>query len=161
MNFVATSQGGLRHPRLSDDPRRRAKRAAALALQFTDDVAAFRQRWMERAQGIARLLELPFTLKQASDPFFGRRGQMKAVAQLQAALKFELPNPVRSSEKQTARTSFSYHFGTVWDMKPASSELAHSGCVAFGMDRLAVAMFAVHGLDRAAWPRAVRAAPSL
>ena len=115
-------------------------------------------------QEIANLLELPFTLETASDPFFGRMGSIKAVAQLQAALKFELLIPVRSNEKQTACMSFNYHkehFGNVWDMKLQSGELAHSGCVAFGMDRLAVAMFAVHGLDMAKWPEPVRKALSL
>ena len=129
-----------------------------------EQVSSFRQRWMGRAQEIANRLSLPFTLEQASDPFFGRMGQIKAVAQLQAALKFELLIPVRSTEKQTACMSFNYHkehFGQVWDMKLGSGEPAHSGCVAFGMDRLAVAMFAVHGLDTATWPAEVRAALSL
>ena len=124
-----------------------------------DQVSAFRQRWMDRAQEIANHLALPFTLEQASDPFFGRMGQMKAVAQKQAALKFELLIPVRSTEKPTACMSFNYHkehFGTVWDMKLENGELAHSGCVAFGMDRLAVAMFAVHGLDPGSWPTDAR-----
>ncbi len=61
-----------------------------------EHVSAFRSRWMERAQEVANRLALPFTLETASDPFFGRVGQMKAVAQLQAALKFELLIPVRS-----------------------------------------------------------------
>ncbi len=129
-----------------------------------DQVSSFRQRWMARAQEIATALQLPFTLEQASDPFFGRMGQMKAVAQLQAALKFELLIPVRSHEKQTACMSFNYHkehFGNVWDMKLASGEAAHSGCVAFGMDRLAVAMFAIHGLDTAQWPDDIRRLLSL
>lgn len=129
-----------------------------------EHVSAFRRRWMGRAQEIATRLGLPFTLEQASDPFFGRMGQMKAVAQLQAALKFELLIPVRSSEKPTACMSFNYHkehFGQVWDMKLASGALAHSGCVAFGMDRLAVALFAIHGLDTAHWPAGVREALSL
>lgn len=127
-------------------------------------VSDFRQRWMVRAEEVATRLALPFTLEQASDPFFGRMGQMKAVAQLQAALKFELLIPVRSEEKQTACMSFNYHkehFGSVWDMKLASGELAHSGCVAFGMDRLAVALFAVHGLDIVEWPSEVRVALAL
>ncbi len=66
-----------------------------------DQVSAFRQRWDGRAKEIAdRLSCCPTTVEQASDPFFGRMGQMKAVAQLQAALKFELLIPVRSHEKQ-------------------------------------------------------------
>ncbi len=127
-------------------------------------VSDFRSRWMDRAQVIARLLQLPFTLETASDPFFGRVGQMKAVAQLQAALKFELLIPVRSHEKPTACMSFNYHkehFGNVWNMKLQDGELAHSGCVAFGMDRLAVALFATHGLQVKDWPEAVRQALSL
>ncbi len=129
-----------------------------------EQVSTFRQSWMERATAIADRLELPFTLEQASDPFFGRVGMIKAVAQLQAALKFELLIPVRSLDKQTACMSFNYHkehFGDVWDMRLASGELAHSGCVAFGMDRLAVAVFAVHGLDIASWPAGVQAALAL
>lgn len=129
-----------------------------------EQVSSFRERWMSRAQEIANKLALPFTLETASDPFFGRMGSIKAVAQLQAALKFELLIPVRSTEKPTACMSFNYHkehFGSVWDMKLASGALAHSGCVAFGMDRLAVAMFAVHGLDMDTWPDDVKLALSL
>lgn len=126
-----------------------------------EQVSAFRDIWMKRARGIADVLQLPYQLEQASDPFFGRVGQMKAVAQLQAALKFELLVPVRSESAPTACMSFNYHkehFGQVWDMKLADGTPAHSGCVAFGMDRLAVAMFATHGLDIGTWPAGVRQA---
>jgi hypothetical protein len=37
----------------------------------------------------------------------------------------------------------------------------HTGCVAFGMDRLALAMFATHGLETARWPEAPRKALGL
>jgi seryl-tRNA synthetase len=122
-------------------------------------VAAFRERWMERAKKIVADLMLPAVLEQASDPFFGRVGQMMAVAQIQASLKFEMLIPVRSVDKPTACMSFNYHrdhFGLVWDMKLANGEPAHSGCVAFGMDRLAVALFAIHGLEISGWPAGVR-----
>lgn len=124
-------------------------------------VLEFRETWMKKATAIADSLGLAYTLEQASDPFFGRVGQMKAVAQLQAALKFELLIPVRKDAPPTACMSFNAHkdhFGQVWDMKLQSGELAHSGCVAFGMDRLAVAMFATHGLDLNQWPKSVREA---
>lgn len=124
-----------------------------------DDVAAFRDRWMERAQGIARDLGLTFRVDTASDPFFGRVGQIKAVSQVQQALKFELLVPLRSEESPTACMSFNYHrehFGVTWDIKDANGEPAHTGCVAFGMDRLAVALFHTHGTDLARWPASVR-----
>jgi len=124
-----------------------------------DDVSAFRERWMTRAQAIARDLGLTFRVDYASDPFFGRVGQMKAVSQKQQSLKFELLVPLRSEERPTACMSFNYHrehFGTTWDIKDANGEPAHTGCVAFGMDRLAVAMFHTHGTDLARWPVKVR-----
>jgi seryl-tRNA synthetase len=124
-----------------------------------DDVADFRERWMVRAQRIATNLGLTFRVDQASDPFFGRVGQMKAVAQVQQSLKFELLIPLRSEEQPTACMSFNYHqahFGVTWGINDADGQPAHTGCVAFGMDRLAVAMFATHGIDTAAWPQSVR-----
>ena len=126
-----------------------------------EHVAAFRERWMERGKSMVGALELPFIVDQASDPFFGRLGQMKAVAQVQAALKFEMLIPVHSDKKPTACMSFNNHkdhFGSVWDMSLRSGALAHSGCVAFGLDRLAVALFATHGLDTASWPPGPRRA---
>jgi seryl-tRNA synthetase len=123
------------------------------------DVADFRERWMVRAQQIATDLGLAFKVDHASDPFFGRVGQMKAISQVQQALKFELLVPLRSEESPTACMSFNYHrdhFGTTWGIADANGEPAHTGCVAFGMDRLAVAMFQTHGIDVAAWPASVR-----
>ncbi len=114
---------------------------------------------MVRAQNIARDLGLKFRVDQASDPFFGRVGQMKAVAQVQQSLKFELLIPLRSEEQPTACMSFNYHqahFGTTWGISDCSGQPAHTGCVAFGMDRLAVAMFATHGVDTDKWPAGVR-----
>lgn len=124
-----------------------------------DDVSAFRARWMVRAQAIARDLGLRFRVDQASDPFFGRVGQIKAVSQMQQSLKFELLIPLRSEAQPTACMSFNYHrehFGTTWGIVDANGEAAHTGCVAFGMDRLAVAMFHTHGTEPACWPARVR-----
>jgi seryl-tRNA synthetase len=123
------------------------------------DVVAFRTRWIERGQQIADRLGLPSTIAPANDPFFGREGRMKAVSQIQQALKFELLVPIYSAEKPTACMSFNYHrdhFGTTWDIRDRAGAPAHTGCAAFGMDRLAVAMFATHGLNIAAWPAGVR-----
>ena len=119
------------------------------------DVAAFRERWIARATDIAATLALPCKVDHASDPFFGRVGQMKAVAQIQQALKFELLVPLHSQEKPTACMSFNYHrehFGTIWHIALADGTPAHTACVAFGMDRLALALFWTHGLDTGRWP---------
>jgi seryl-tRNA synthetase len=122
-------------------------------------IASFREPWIERAKGMAAELGLPFCVDVASDPFFGRGGQIMAVSQKEQCLKFELLIPVISEEKPTACMSFNYHqehFGEVWGLHTEDGALAHTGCVAFGMDRLAVAMFATHGTELDRWPAAVR-----
>jgi len=127
-------------------------------------IVAFREHWLERAPKLAADLSLPFTLEVANDPFFGRVGQIMAVSQRQQALKFELLIPYYDGAKPTACMSFNYHrdhFGAVWDMRDAEGALAHTSCVAFGIDRLAVALFAVHGLDPSRWPDATRQALAL
>src|ERR1700760_1659684 len=162
-------KGGLRFDVAADcfrrEPSRHLDRLQSFRMReyvcigAPDDVADFRERWMVRAQGIARDLGLTFRVDYASDPFFGRVGQMKAVSQKQQSLKFELLVPLRSEEQPTACMSFNYHrehFGTTWGIADAKGEPAHTGCVAFGMDRLAVAMFHTHGINVAKWPIEVR-----
>ena len=122
-------------------------------------IQAFRTEWIDRAKGIADALGLPYTLDVASDPFFGRGGQLMAASQVEQALKFELLIPVISEEKPTACMSFNYHqdhFGETWGLRTPDGAPAHTGCVAFGMDRLAVALFATHGVGVAQWPESVR-----
>ena len=125
-----------------------------------DEISAFRDDWMARAPEIAGDLGLTHRIDAASDPFFGREGQMVGRFQVANALKFEMLIPVRSTEKPTACMSFNCHrdhFGEVWNMKTADGELAHTACVAFGIDRLAVALFARHGVEVETWPAGVRA----
>jgi seryl-tRNA synthetase len=129
-----------------------------------EQIVDFRARWMARAQELARLLGLTFRLDQASDPFFGRGGKLMAMSQLEQALKFELLVPVLSAEEPTACMSFNYHrdhFGGVWDLRNERGAVMHTGCVAFGMDRLALALFATHGLQTTNWPHAARKALGL
>ena len=125
-----------------------------------EEIESFRSAWIERAKALADDLGLPYRIELASDPFFGRGGQIVAISQMQQELKFELLIPVRSEEEPTACMSFNNHrehFGHVWDIRTSDGALAHTGCVAFGMDRLAVALFATHGVRLEDWPATVRA----
>jgi len=124
-------------------------------------IVEFRERWMAKAKAIADQIGVSYTVEQASDPFFGRTGQMMAIAQFEQSLKFELLIPVRSAASPTACMSFNYHldhFGTTWGLTDNAGNVCHTGCVAFGMDRLAVALFATHGVKTDAWPASVKAA---
>jgi seryl-tRNA synthetase len=127
-------------------------------------IHAFREEWMRRARQLAGELALPCELEVASDPFFGRVGQMMAVSQLQQSLKFELLIPYYEGAKPTACMSFNHHrehFGVTWGLKSADGQVAHTSCVAFGMDRLTVALFCCHGLELARWPASARRALGL
>jgi seryl-tRNA synthetase len=122
-------------------------------------VVAFRKRWISRAEELAQELALPYTLAAASDPFFGRAGKIMAMSQVEQELKFELLVPVNSEAQPTACMSFNYHqdhFGTTWGMHTDAQEVAHTACVAFGLDRLGLALFATHGLDLQKWPASAR-----
>jgi seryl-tRNA synthetase len=123
------------------------------------DITTFREGWIQRARELAVELALPYTVDVANDPFFGRVGQVMAVSQLQQSLKFELLIPYCAGAKPTACMSFNYHrehFGQVWGIKASDDTPVHTGCAAFGMDRLTVALFANHGVDPDRWPASVR-----
>jgi seryl-tRNA synthetase len=89
---------------------------------------------------------------------------MLAMSQVEQALKFELLIPVRSDEQPTACMSFNCHrehFGKTWGIATEDGAVAHTACVAFGIDRLVLALFSRHGTDLARWPARVREALSL
>ena len=124
-----------------------------------DEIMEFRERWMKRAPELADELGLPHSMDVANDPFFGRVGQIMAVSQRQQSLKFELLIPYHPNARPTACMSFNYHrehFGVTWGIQTAEGEPAHTSCVAFGIDRLTVALFAIHGADPGSWPSSVR-----
>jgi seryl-tRNA synthetase len=125
------------------------------------EIDDFRRRWMKRAETFAGQLGLSWRIDYASDPFFGRGGKLMAVSQVEQELKFELLIPVHSAEQPTACMSFNNHrdhFGATWNIRTAAGDVAHTGCIAFGIDRLALALFATHGLELATWPSRVRKA---
>ena len=129
-----------------------------------EQAAAFRDDWKARAGEFAATLGLSSRVEPASDPFFGRGGAMVGRFQVEQALKFELVIPVRSADTPTACMSFNCHrehFGETWGLASRDGAVAHTACVAFGIDRLAAALFAAHGIDSAKWPASVRQALSL
>lgn len=124
-------------------------------------VTDFRALWLERGQKMIESLGLPLHLDVANDPFFGRAGRMLANNQRDQKLKFELLVPVNSEESPTACLSFNYHqdhFGSTWGIRTPDGEIAHTACVGFGMERVAIALFKHHGMETDKWPAGVRKA---
>jgi seryl-tRNA synthetase len=123
-----------------------------------EQVQAFRSQWIDRSKELIAHLGLPFDVVPANDPFFGRAGKMMKLSQREQGLKLEMVIPVANAQP-TACLSFNYHqdhFASTWGVRLADGGLAHTGCVGFGLERLALALFKRHGLDVRGWPASVR-----
>jgi len=124
-----------------------------------DEALAHRDEWLERAQEIFRSVGLATQRVVANDPFFGRGGKVQKAMQREQTLKYEFVVPICSADKPTAIGSCNYHldhFGAAFDIRTHDGAVAHSACVGFGLERVALALFRTHGLDVAGWPREVR-----
>jgi seryl-tRNA synthetase len=128
-----------------------------------DAVAAWREVWRDRAVTLLRALGLDAHFAVAADPFFGRAGRMLAASQREQELKFEVVVQIAGPEP-TAVASFNYHqdhFAEAYGIELADGARAHTACLGFGLERIALALFRRHGLDVAAWPVEVRRALEL
>jgi seryl-tRNA synthetase len=124
-----------------------------------EEALEHRSYWLDKGAEIFNSVGLPVDTVVANDPFFGRGGKVQKALQREQALKFEFTIPVCSAEKPTAIGSSNYHvdhFGTTFGIRTADGEVAHSACVGFGLERVALALFKRHGLDVGDWPREVR-----
>ncbi|MDQ1196854.1 amino acid--[acyl-carrier-protein] ligase [Agrobacterium sp. SORGH_AS 787] len=150
----------FRHEPSKDPARQQLFRMREYVRMGTEsDVTDFRQLWMDRGVAMMEGIGLDVKLDIANDPFFGRAGRMLANNQRDQNLKFELLIPVTSSTNLTACMSFNYHqdaFGAKWGLNLADGSVAHTACVGFGLERLALALLAKHGLDVDQWPQSVR-----
>jgi seryl-tRNA synthetase len=125
-----------------------------------DDVRSWRAKWLDRGLAMMHALGLEAQIALANDPFFGRSGKLLAASQREQELKYELVVPITSAEQPTALLSFNYHqdlFGGLYDIR-IEREAAHTGCVGFGMERVALALLKTHGLDPQSWPNHVKEA---
>lgn len=122
-------------------------------------VSRFRDMWLERGQAMLAAVGLDAQPVVANDPFFGRGGAMLAASQKEQALKFEIVAPIATPEELTAIVSCNYHqdhFGKAFDITTQSGDVAHTACVGFGLERVALALFRAHGFDLSRWPAPVR-----
>lgn len=121
-----------------------------------------------RIPAMRSLLEgfgLEIDVVPANDPFFGRVGKILARNQVEASLKYEFVTPVYGDAGEAIAIGSANlhedHFGTSFAITTADGETAHSACVAFGLERVTIALFAAHGTDPASWPADVRRALAL
>lgn len=145
----------------SDDPARMQifRQREYVRLGTGEEALAHRDYWLERGKGMLQSVGLDAQAVVANDPFFGRGGRMMKATQREQVLKYELVVPICSDENPTAVTSCNYHldyFGIAFGIKTPDGKPAHSACIGFGLERIALALFKTHGLEVRAWPKPVR-----
>lgn len=106
-----------------------------------NDVDRARRALMRRAQTYVARLDLSATIEVATDPFHIPADRGKLALQRLRALKYELRMPVRG--QPVAVASFNYHedfFGRAFGITLSDGSLAHTACVAFGLERWELAL---------------------
>lgn len=124
-----------------------------------EQALAHRDFWLKKGEEILNSVGLEVRSEAANDPFFGRAGKVMASAQKEQDLKFELLHAVATDEKLTAITSCNYHldyFGKTFDIRTPDGNPAHTACIGFGLERIALALFMKHGFHVDRWPSDVK-----
>lgn len=119
----------------------------------------WRADWLRRVADWLSELGLPVRIEVADDPFFGPGRKLFQAAQRAQELKLELKVPVAADQVQ-AVASANYHkdhFGAAFAFRCAG-QVGHTACMAFGLERIALALTHAHGDRLADWPAAVRTA---
>ena len=112
-----------------------------------------REEWMDRIFAFAQSLQLAVQLDAATDSFFaGGEGRGRKLLQQIKGLKFELRAQMDTKNTPLAISSFNLHetfFSRRFGFRLADGTDAHSGCVAFGLERWALALALTLGANQA------------
>lgn len=150
----------FRHEPSPDPARMQIFRQREFVRLGTPDQAQEHQAyWLQLGLQILEEVGLQARKDVANDPFFGRGGKVMAIAQKEQDLKFEILHTVASEERPTAIASSNYHldyFGRTFDIQTPDGKPAHTACIGFGLERIALALFMKHGFDPEQWPSDVQ-----
>jgi seryl-tRNA synthetase len=144
----------------SDDPMRFVsfRMREYVRLGTEEEAKEHRRRWLEIAEEIFGMLELPVEVVPANDPFFGRGGVLLAANQIADEAKFEVVTEVYEGPP-TAIASANFHgehFGGDFALSLPDGTVAQSACAGFGMERIVLALARRHGFELEEWPADVR-----
>ncbi len=135
-----------------------------------DFVLANRELARERMRTVLEESGLAYRVESANDPFFIGEFRKQAAFQTAFQLKFEIRARLPFKDSQAgagdgqgslAVGSYNYHqdfFGRNLNITLPDGSPAHTGCVAFGLERMAFAFLAQFGPRVEDWPAPVRAA---
>ena len=126
-----------------------------------DFVLENRESARQRMSKVFEEIGLAYRVESANDPFFIGEFRKQAAFQSAFQLKFEIRARLPFKEGTLAVGSYNYHqdfFGRHLNISLPDGSPAHTGCVAFGLERMAYAFLAQFGLDPQKWPAAVQEA---
>jgi seryl-tRNA synthetase len=142
--------------------RLRSFRMVELVTAATEEYClSWRSHWRDRVAGWLRAQGLEVSIEVADDPFFGPGKKLYQAAQRLQELKYELRVPVRDGVVQAVASANFHkdHFGETFEFT-SDGAVGNTSCMAFGLERIALALINAHGPDSGAWPTGVLAALS-
>jgi seryl-tRNA synthetase len=161
-NLVVTARGscfraeGSRHA--SRDGRLRSfSMREIIVVGDARSVAGRIRRFVAAAGRVLASAGLETRLAASSDSFFLGEARGRKLLQKIAGLKSEFTVDLPAADP-LAVGSVNHHrdfFGLRMKITLPDGAIAESACLAFGLERLALAFIARHGLDRGAWPARV------
>jgi len=113
----------------------------------------------QRMAAFFEQIGLAYRVESANDPFFIGEFRKQAAFQSAFQLKYEIRARLPFKDSTLAVGSYNYHqdfFGRSLNISLPDGSPAHTGCVAFGLERIAFAFLVQFGLDPAGWPAPVR-----
>lgn len=119
------------------------------------EVERIRYEIIQHAQDCVRSWDLTARLATASDPFFATTDQSKRGYQSLMQLKYEMQFKIPFSDQWISCMSFNNHQRTLvaaYDIVGEGGEDTASGCVGYGLERLAFAICSQYGTDVSRWP---------
>jgi hypothetical protein len=115
----------------------------------------------QRMNHIFNEIGLAYRVESANDPFFIGEFRKQVAFQSAFQLKYEIRASLPFKGSTLAVGSYNYHqdfFGRHLNITLPDGSPAHTGCVAFGLERIAYAYLAQYGLDSHRWPTSIREA---
>ncbi len=113
----------------------------------------------QRMQKVFEEIGMAYRVESANDPFFIGEFRKQAAFQSAFQLKYEIRARLPFKESTLAVGSYNYHqdfFGRHLNITLPDGSPTHTGCVAFGLERIAFAFLAQFGFDPAKWPPAMK-----
>ena len=118
-----------------------------------------REKSRQFMQKIFEEIGLVYHVETANDPFFVGEFRKQAAFQTAFQLKYEIRASLPFKVSTLAVGSYNYHqdfFGRHLGITLPDGKPIHTGCTAFGLERIVYAFLAQYGFDQSKWPEVVR-----